>query len=85
MPDDLARDRPSRYVKGRRFFRSTVGRGPVPRHAWGPSNVREGQALALREGAAFFSVRLAPGQNSLKNVVIDNVNDGPGKKTLLTK
>ena len=26
----------------------TVGRGPVPRHAWDTMNVREGQALALR-------------------------------------
>ena len=25
-----------------------VGRGPVPRQAWGPPNVREGQAPALR-------------------------------------
>ena len=28
----MARDRPSPYVKGRRFF--TVARGPVPRERW---------------------------------------------------
>ena len=43
----IARDRPSRYGKRGRF--GSVGRGPVPRRARGAMNVREGQALALRE------------------------------------
>ena len=59
----FARDRPSRYgkisVSGPKRAPFTVGRGPVPRHAWDNrkprdgqvffySQDREGQALALR-------------------------------------
>ena len=49
----MARDRPSPYVKERRFF--TVARGPVPRECWIARGMARDRPSPYDEGTAFFS------------------------------
>ena len=54
----MARDRPSPYARGRRFF--TVARGPVPREHWIARTMARDRPSPYGEGQAFFSPQHRP-------------------------